>query len=718
MQGEFANKVVIVGASAGGASVAARLRRLDEDAQIVMLDKSAVISFATCGIPYHLGGVIRDEARLKITSPAEFEQLLNVEVRTCSEVTSINRKTKMIVVKDVNSGEIYEEHYHKLVLSPGSIPIRPAFDGVNVDQVFTVRDYHDMIGIKTYIQNNVCQQALIVGGGFIGLEMAENLQHLGMTVTILDKSQQVLSTWDFEMAAMVRRHLRDKQVRLILNDHIVSVVNSDASLASGRSIKADIIILAIGVVPDTHLAQECGLSIGEYGGIAVNQGMVTSDQHIFALGDAVETTIGLLGKKTIVPLAGTTHKQARVVAENLCGRHVNFKEPNSTAIVKVFDKSVAMTGCSEKQLIENNVPYLKSFTESQSNAGYYPGAQSMVIKLLFAEQTGRLLGAQIVGGEGVDKRIDVLATAIHMGMTASQLKDLELAYAPPYSSAKDPVNIAGMVADNMLNGNYHVVHWEELENIDPNDATLIDVRTAEEFELRSLQGAVNIPLEELRDRLDDIPEDKRIIVYCNYGKKGYFAHQMLIHFGFTEVYNISGGLALANHANTSMTTSVGVANPLSTTQLSTESLPLRKTRARHTDTSKVKATRPRSELVQSTSRTGRAKRDESVEAVVLEATSSLTFSTVQPLSVDDVPQTLLNSEVAVIEVDACGLSCPGPIMKLAKTMNEANLGDIVTITATDNGFAADIKTWCLKKGHRLLEFDNTSRTIRAVLIKC
>ncbi|MDH5445045.1 MAG: FAD-dependent oxidoreductase [Gammaproteobacteria bacterium] len=638
-------KVVIVGGSAGGASVAARLRRLDEDVEIIILDRSDEISFATCGMPYYLGGVIQDRERLSVIDKAEFKSILNVDVRTENEVIEIDRKNKTVLIRDCNAKKKYTESYDKLVLSPGGAPIIPNIPGIDQANVFTLRNGEDMDAIKHFLEVHKCKSALVIGAGFIGLELAENLHRLNLEVNMVDAADQAMGSWDLEMATMIHHHLHSKNVNLILNSKAVSLKDNEATLDNGEKIHGEIVILALGVSPDITIAKEANLRVGNNGGISVNDGLITSDEHIFALGDAIEVKDRITHNKSLIPLAGIAHKQAQVVAENICGRHRIMKDVQITAIAKVFDLTVAITGRSERGLIRNNVNFKKSYIEAPSHAGYYPDAHPMVIKLLFAARTGRILGAQIIGVDGVDKRIDVIAAAINFGKTVYDLIDLELSYAPPFSSAKDPVNIAGMVAKNMLREDYHVVYWDDIDKFDSNKTIIVDVRTPEEYAIHSIDNAINIPLTEIRDRLDELPKDKTIITYCQQGKKSYFAYKILRHNGYEDLYNLSGGLRIYR---------------LSKQQESHNGI---------FDYDRVKS-----------------------DDVLYDDASN------------DSTDTVVYDNL--IEIDACGLSCPGPILKLSKAVKKSDPGTVIRISATDQGFVGDVVSWCEKTGVQLLEQEN------------
>ena len=541
-------KVLIVGGVAGGATAAARLRRLDEEARIIMFEKGDYISFANCGLPYFIGDVIRDREDLILQAPESFSRRYNVDVRIKSEVTGINRRDRNVTVLDHASGKTYEETYDVLILSPGAEPVVPPIEGARLDAVFTLRSIPDTFRIKEYIQKNKPRRAAVVGAGYIGLEMAENLHNLGLDVSIIELSDHVIQPLDPEMAAEIHHHIRSKGVSLHLGKAVTAIRPSgdgcELVLGSGEIIPADMVIMAAGVRPDSRLASEAGLETGNRGCIVTNNRMQTSDPNIYAVGDAVEVVDFVTDQKVFVPLASPANKQARIAADNICGLDSTYGGTPGTAILKVFDMTAAVTGSNERTLKSLGIDYEKSFTYSPSHADYYPGASYMTIKLLFERKTGTILGAQIVGHEGVDKRIDVLATAIRARMTVRDLAELELAYSPPFGSAKDPVNIAGYVASNIQGGRMQVFHWHDADRIDPAGSILLDVRTKKEFEKGTLKGAVNIPLDSLRDRLDELDRDKPVYVFCRIGQRGYIASRILMQKGFREVYNLSGGYRL------------------------------------------------------------------------------------------------------------------------------------------------------------------------------
>jgi CoA-disulfide reductase len=542
---DMGKKIVIVGGVAGGASAAARLRRLDEQAEIIIFERGEHISYANCGLPYYVGGVIAKRDDLLVQTPEGMIKRFQVDVRTNSEVTRIFPREKTVEVQELN-GKTYIETYDVLILSPGAAPVRPPIPGLDSIESFSVRNVADIDRIKKYIDEHQPPSAVVIGGGFIGLEMAENLHARGVETIIVEMSNQVMAPLDFEMASILHEHIAKKGVDLILEDGVKSFVKKEDTtvvvLNSGEEIEADLVILAIGVKPETKLAQEAGLAIGSLGGIKVNERLQTSNENIYAIGDAIEVKNYVTGQPALIPLAGPANRQGRIVADIIAGRNNQYGGTLGTSIVKVFDMAAASTGANEKTLRKLGIPYEVSYTHSGSNAGYYPGAKRLSIKLIFDKNTGRIFGAQIIGVQGVDKRIDVIAGAIRRHDTVFDLQELELAYAPPFSSAKDPVNIAGYVAGNIINGNVQIIHWHELEEIKSSpDLVMVDVRTAKERKGKFIPGSLHIPIDELRSRLDELPKDKDIVIYCEIGLRGYLAYRILTQQGFTRVKNLSGG---------------------------------------------------------------------------------------------------------------------------------------------------------------------------------
>ncbi|NGQ95923.1 CoA-disulfide reductase [Brevibacillus sp. SYP-B805] len=539
----MSRKIVIVGGVAGGATAAARLRRLNEHDHIILFERGEHISFANCGLPYYIGEKITQRQKLLVQTVEGMSARFHLDIRNLSEVIRINRDRQTVSVRDLRSGEIYEEGYDILILSPGAKPIKPPLSGIEeAEALFTLRNIPDTDAIKEYVDSRRPGHAVVIGGGFIGVEMAENLRERGLGVTLVEMADQVLPPLDLEMAALVHDHLRSKGVELILADGVQALADKGkrVKLASGREIATDMIILAIGVQPESNLAKEAGLELGVRGTIRVNESLQTSDPSIYAIGDAIEVKDWINGQPTMVPLAWGANRQGRLVADHINGRRAAYKGALGTAIVKVFDLTVAITGNNEKTLKKLGMPYEAIHIHPASHAGYYPGAAQLSLKLLFEPKTGRILGAQAVSAEGADKRIDVIATAIKGGLTVFDLADLELAYAPPYSSAKDPVNLAGYVASNIAEGLVEIVQWHEIDRLVADGGLLIDVREPVEREKGYIPGSINIPLGELRSRLADIPKDRTVYVSCQVGLRGYIAARILSQHGF-RVKNVDGG---------------------------------------------------------------------------------------------------------------------------------------------------------------------------------
>lgn len=536
---------LIIGGVAGGATVAARLRRMDEKANIILFERGKYVSYANCGLPYYIGDTINNREKLFVQTAKGFTDRFRIDIRTEQEVTAIRPDKKEVEIKNLSTGETYTETYDKLVLSPGAEPLQPSIEGIGSKKIFTLRNVPDTDTIKNYVNTENPKRAIVVGGGFIGLEMAENLHDLGIQVDVVEMANQVMAPLDFSMAAIVHRQLTDKGVGLHLEDGVSRFEEKDGGvtvhLRSGKQIATDMVLLSIGVRPETKLAKDAGLAIGERGGIAVNDYMQTSDADIYALGDAVEVRHLVTGQPALIPLAGPANKQGRIVADNIVfGNKEKYPGSIGTSIAKVFDLTVAAAGANAKLLQRNNIPYISSYTHGASHAGYYPGAVPLSIKILFAPENGKLLGAQIVGFNGVDKRIEMLAQVIQRGGTVHDLAELEHAYAPPYSSAKDPVNMAGFVAENILNKKSRIIQWRELAEL-PADTIRIDVRTHDEYKLGTIPGFINIPVDELREHLDELPKEKPIVVTCAVGLRGYLAYRILVQNGFKHVRNLSGG---------------------------------------------------------------------------------------------------------------------------------------------------------------------------------
>ncbi len=538
-------KVVIVGGVAGGATAAARIRRLDEDAQIIIIERTGYISYANCGLPYFIGGVIEDPEDLTLQTPEGFWKRFRIEARIGQEATDIDASKKSITVREIKSGRLYMETYDKLLLSPGAAPVRLNLPGMNHERIFSLRTVEDTFHIRQFVLEHKPHSAVIVGGGFIGLEMAENLCDLGVRVTIVQKPAHLLNTLDADMAAMVHAKLRSKGISLKLGENVTGFEKDEGGLKvilkGHRYIKTDMVLAAIGVAPETALAEKAGLTLGLKKAIVVNDQMETSIPDIYAVGDAVLVKHYITGKETVIPLAGPANKQGRIAADNICGYDSHYRGTLGTSIIKLFDMTAASTGITEKAAREAGIDYEKVILSPASHAGYYPGAKVMTMKVLFEKKSLKLLGAQIVGFQGVDKRIDVIAAAISAGVKGDELKDLELAYAPPFSSAKDPVNMAGFMIENIAAGMIRQFHWEELGQL-PTDGrvTLLDVRTEMEYQRGHIKGFVNIPLDDLRERMETLDANRPVYVMCQSGLRSYIACRILSQKGF-DVYNCSGG---------------------------------------------------------------------------------------------------------------------------------------------------------------------------------
>ena len=544
-------KYIIIGGVAGGATAAARLRRVDEKSDILLLEKGKYISYANCGLPYYIGGVIDEREKLLVQTPASFGQRFRVDVRVENEVIAIHPQNKTITVRTVDGGE-YEETYDKLLLSPGATPVRPPLEGIDSEGIFTLRNVEDTDRIKSYLTEHAVKRAVVVGAGFIGLEMAENLHHAGVSVSVVEMGNQVMAPIDFSMAAPVHQHLVQKGVSLYLEEGVTHFQRTEQGitvfLKSGKTIPADMVLLSIGVRPATALAKDAGLKIGEAGGIWVNEYLETSEKDIYAVGDAIEYPHPLTGKPWLNYLANPANRQGRIVADNMVfGNKVSYEGAIGTSIAKVFDMTVASTGLAAKRLKQWEMEYQSSVTHSASHAGYYPDALPLTLKLTFHPVTGKLYGAQCIGYEGVDKRIDQIAGLIKRGGTVYDLMETEHTYAPPFSSAKDPIAIAGYVASNIISGAMPIITWRELVQ-QKNEVMLIDTRTPEEFSFGSIPGAINIPLDDLRDRMSEVPTSKPVVLFCAVGLRGYLAQRILMGNGYRNVRNLSGGYKLYSAA--------------------------------------------------------------------------------------------------------------------------------------------------------------------------
>ena len=535
-------KVVIVGGVAGGATAAARIRRLDEQAQIVVFERSGFISYANCGLPYYIGGIIEDPEDLTLQTPESFFRRFRISMKVRHEVTAIHPERKTVSVKNLETGAVFEESYDKLLLSPGAKPLRPNLPGIDSEKLFTLRTVEDTFRIKEFVTANNPKSAVMVGGGFIGLEVAENLRHLGLDVTIVQRPRQLMSPFDADMASFIHAELRKHGVKLALGHSVEGFANRDGGvdvlLKDAAPLHADMVVLAIGVAPESTLAKDAGLALGMKGSILVNDRMETSIPDIYAVGDAVQVRHFVTGEDALIALAGPANKQGRIAADNICGGDSRYLGSQGSSVLKVFDMTAAVTGISETTAKKAGLDADTVILSPMSHAGYYPGGKVMTMKVVFEKETYRLLGAQIVGYDGVDKRIDVLATAIHAGLKATQLKDLDLAYAPPYSSAKDPVNMAGFMIDNIAKG---LKQWHLGDDL-PQDGsvTLLDTRTPGEFRWGHIEGFINIPVDNLRERVSDIQPGKPVYVICQSGLRSYIATRILEGYGF-EAYNFAGG---------------------------------------------------------------------------------------------------------------------------------------------------------------------------------
>lgn len=657
----MSKKILIVGGVAGGASAAARLRRLDESLNIVMFERGEYISFANCGLPYHIGEVISDRNMLLVQTPEAMKARFNIDVRVQSEVIHINKETKSVTVRSLMSGEVYEETYDALILSTGSTPLKPPIPGIESKNIFSLWNIPDTDMIKAYVDEKKPARAVVIGGGFIGVEMAENLIERGIQVSLVEKLDQVMAPMDKDMAELIHEELGNNGISLYLNNGVTRFVAkgemTEIHLENGTILDADLIILSIGIRPQSELAKEAGLSVNPRGGIVVDSRMRTSEPSIYAIGDVIEVEDFVSKTKTMVPLAGPANKQGRIVANVICGIDEEYAGTQGTSIVKVFDQTVAGTGLNEKQLARMGKVYKQDYhvaiVHQKSHAGYYPGAMPMVIKLLF-DVSGVILGAQIVGFDGVDKRIDVLATALRMGAKVKDLKALELAYAPPYSSAKDPVNMVGFVADNILTGRMDYIGVGELDELNKDQVILLDVREPIERDLGYIHGSTNIPVDQLRERLSELDKDKTIITYCAIGLRGYVALRILRENGFNDVKNLNGGY--------------------------------------------------------STYSVQRCDKDKG-------CTIPMTESKLEFHDSGDVIDKTFEQTGQTYKLNACGLQCPGPIMQVFKRMEEMQRGDVLDVTATDPGFKSDIGVWCKKTGNTLIEAGKRDKVFYALIKK-
>jgi NADPH-dependent 2,4-dienoyl-CoA reductase/sulfur reductase-like enzyme/rhodanese-related sulfurtransferase/TusA-related sulfurtransferase len=653
----MSKKILIVGGVAGGASAAARLRRLDEYAEIVLFEKDGYISFANCGFPYYIGGQIKDREKLLVQTPEGMYDRFNIDVRINSEVTGIDTFKKTVKVESKDKGG-YEESYDYLVLSPGAKAIRPNIEGINSDKILTLRNIPDTDSIKALADKKDVTSALVVGGGYVGVEMAENLKEMGLKVTLAEAAPHILAPFDTDIVVTAEKELKENGINLFINDGVKSFKdngdNVEVTLNSNTKITADLVILSIGVEPNTGFLKGTGINLGPKGHILVNEKMETNIDNIYAVGDAVEVTDFVNNQKTAIALAGPANKQGRIAADNIAGLNKTYKGTQGTAILKIFGLTAASTGNNERTLKRLNIPYKAITVHPVSHASYYPGALSMTIKLIF-NQEGKILGAQSIGYDGVDKRIDVIATVMRLGGTVSDLTELELAYAPPFSSAKDPVNMAGFVAENVITGKMDVITPEEFLNYNKSSTLLLDVRSEIEFNNGHLEGALNIPVDNLRDRLKELPKDKEIIEYCQVGLRGYVASRILSEHGYM-VKNITGGYK-----------SITVLN----------SIPIKQ-----------------------------ENKNNNSEKLILDEDTQVIKSEAALDTID------FNESL-----DVCGLCCPGPLSQVKVSMDKLKNGQILNVISSDPGFYDDIKIWCEKTNNELIDIKKDKGNVLAFIKK-
>ncbi len=660
----MSKKVLIVGGVAGGASAAARLRRLDENAEIILFERDEYISFANCGLPYYIGENIKERGKLLVQTPAAMKARFNIDVRNNSEVTGIDPTRKAVTVNSKEKG-LYEENYDYLILSPGAKAIRPNIPGIQSDKIFTLRNIPDTDKIKAYVDKKEINSAVVIGGGFVGVEMAENLRERGLSVTLVEAAPHILAPFDSDVVAIPEKELIENGVNLFLEDGVKAFSELgegvEVTLQSDTKLIADLVILAIGVTPDTGFLKESGLKFGPRGHILVNERMQTNLEGIYAVGDAVEVVDYVTKQMTAVPLAGPANKQGRIAADNVAGIPSEFKGSQGTAIIKIFGLTAAATGANERTLQKAGIKYKTITIHPVSHASYYPGAVPMTLKLLFNDE-GRVLGAQGTGFDGVDKRIDVIATVIRLGGTVEDLTELELSYAPPFSSAKDPVNMAGFTAQNVLAGRSHITTWDEVHAMKQEDYILVDVRTEEEFAIGHVEGAINIPVDNLRQRLSELDPNKTIVEYCQVGLRGYIADRILTQHGY-KVWNVTGGFKSAEASK--IDTGIAVAPK--------------------GDQGSTGGTAPRAIRIDQDTQT-----------------------------VKEEPNT---QEIFHRTLDACGLCCPGPLMQVKSCMEELTEGQILKVTASDPGFYEDIKAWCKRTNNELVDLNKSGGIVMAYIRK-
>lgn len=653
----MSKKILIVGGVAGGASTAARLRRLDEYAEIVMFERDEYISFANCGLPYYIGETIKDRDKLLVQTPESMHDRFNIDVRINSEVIGVDSSKKIVIVKTRDKG-IYEESYDYLVLSPGAKALKPNIEGINSDKILTLRNIPDTDRIKNLADKKGVNSAVVIGGGYVGVEMAENLKEKGLDVTLVEAAPHILAPFDSDVVVTAEKELIANGIQLILNDGVKSFKDNDydveVTLNSNTKITADLVILAIGVTPDTNFIKESGIKLGTRGHILVDNKMETNIENIYAVGDAIEVKDFVNKQSTAIPLAGPANKQGRIAADNIAGLDSTYKGTQGTAIIKIFGLTAASTGNNERTLKRFNIPYKVITIHPVSHASYYPAALSLSLKLLF-NNDGKILGAQAIGYDGVDKRIDVIAATMRLKGTVSDLAELELSYAPPFSSAKDPVNMAGFVAENVITGKMDVITPEEIVSYSKENAILLDVRTEIEFNNGHIEGALNIPVDNLRDRLDELDKNKEIIEYCQVGLRGYVASRILSEHGY-KVKNVTGGYKSASILNfIPMQTEINSDN--SSRQILDQ------------DTQRVKS-----------------------EA----ALDTMNFHE---------------------SIDVCGLCCPGPLVQVKVSIEDLKVGQILKVTSSDPGFYEDIKAWCEKSNNVLIDLNKDKGNVIAFIKK-
>ncbi|MFA9422496.1 MAG: FAD-dependent oxidoreductase, partial [Sedimentibacter sp.] len=653
----MSKKILIIGGVAGGASTAARLRRLDETSEIIMFERGSYISYANCGLPYHIGNVIKERSSLIVQTPEVMSAKYNVDVRIDSEIISIDKENKQVEVKKVKTGETYKESYDTLVVSTGSSPLKPPIEGINSPGIFTLWTVPDTDVIKKFIEERKPKNAVVIGGGFIGVEVAENLHLAGLEVTVAEAMDQILAPVDYEMAQIVQRNMVDNKVNLILGDGVSKFKNENGkvtiTLASGRALEADMVILSIGVRPNGQLAKEAGLEINQRGGIVVDKYLKTSDPNIYALGDVIEVEEFINKGKAMIALAGPANKQGRICANNIYGANEEFNGTQGTSVAKVFDLTVASTGTNEKTLIKMGMvegkDYLTATISQKSHAGYYPESSEMILKMVFSADGKKIFGAQIVGEDGADKRIDTIATTIRLGGSIYDLKELELAYAPPYSSAKDPVNMLGFVAENIIQNKVKLAKWNAIDPSKPTDYTILDIREDAELMVFELPGSIHISQGNLRKKLSELNKEDKIIIFCAVGVRSYNSARVLMENGFKNVEVYPAGTNF-------------------------------------------------------------------YKSVYYDYFNKKDFNNVTTAAITNDNTTEVNSNnsastnvKATIEVDCSGLQCPGPIMKVYETINKINDGDVIQVSATDSGFAKDVEAWCRRTGNTLIKVEKKGK---------